>query len=505
MKRLIVLALFCCGNAINEMMQLTFSPIFSSTQAVFSISSGYVTLLPTLFLIAFAPAALGLSLLRTRWGLRSCLLAGSSVQALGACLRFTACTIPAHPLGFPLLAAGQLLAALAQPVYTNLPAVLSTTWFDSSNRALATVAATMANPIGNALGSVVPGLAVPEVPSGASPAAAASALAKLTMAQALVAMLVCAATWALVEDMPAVPPSAAAALHRGRLHRHAKGSPTDSQAALLLASAPAAEEDVTDTPPSALLAPTLPPTSNSPWAVLKRDYGDLLCSNGNFLKLLGGFGVGLGAFNALLALLGQLLAPCGYAPSVAGLAGGAMLATGLLSALGAGVALKATGAFVTALRLGIGCASVGMVGFLAALRPGNAPALLAASAILGIAAVPLLPLTLENAAEATFPTPEDASASLLTSAGKVMGVVFVAALQPLVASSTCSTVFTPAAGVVVGAMAVAAMGLLSFQVDYRRTASERSTSTSTSSTFTAGGGGEGEGKDSEEGGNIGNF
>lgn len=497
MKRFIVLALFCCGNAINEMMQLTFSPIFSSTQAVFSISSGYVTLLPTLFLIAFAPAALGLSLLRTRWGLRSCLLAGSSVQALGACLRFTACTIPTHPLGFPLLAAGQLLAALAQPVYTNLPAVLSTTWFDASNRALATVAATMANPIGNALGSVVPGLAVPEVPSGASPAAAASALAKLTMAQALVAILVCVATWALVEDMPTVPPSAAAALHRGRRRHHAEGSPTDSQAALLLASAPAAEEEATD----ALLPPTLPPTSNSPWAVLKRDYGDLLCSNVNFLKLLGGFGVGLGVFNALLALLGQLLAPCGYAPSVAGLAGGCMLATGLLSALGAGVALKATGAFVTALRLGIGCASVGMVGFLAALRPGNAPALLAASAVLGIAAVPLLPLTLENAAEATFPTPEDASASLLTSAGKVMGVVFVAALQPLVASSTCSTVFTPAAGVVVGAMAVAAMGLLSFQVDYRRTASERSTS----STFTAGGGGEGEGEDSEKGGNTGNY
>ena len=204
-----------------------------------------------------------------------------------------------------------------------------------------------------------------------------------------------------------------------------------------------------------------------------RDFSALL-SNANFLRLLLGFGVGLGAFNALLALLGQLLAPCGYKPSVAGLAGGAMLATGLFSAIGAGLALRATGAFVPALRIGICCASAGMVGFLLALRPGNAAALLSASAVLGAAAVPLLPLTLENAAEATYPTPEDSSAALLTSAGKLLGVVFVAALQPLAAASTCTSVLTPAAGVVVGAMAVAALGLLSFRVDYRRTALERS-------------------------------
>ena len=214
MKRFVVLALFCAGNAVNEMCQLTFSPIFASAQAVFGVSAAAITALPAIFLIAFAPAALGLALLRARWGLRSCLLAGSAVQALGALLRFAACAAPAHRLAFPLLAFGQLLVALAQPVYTNLPAVLSTTWFPAPQRALATVAATLANPIGNALGSVLPGLVVPDVPAGGSPAAAAAALAHLTLAQALAAALVAAAVWAWVEDQPAVPPSAAAALRR---------------------------------------------------------------------------------------------------------------------------------------------------------------------------------------------------------------------------------------------------------------------------------------------------
>ena len=472
MKHFFVLAVFCAGNGINEMMQLTFSPIFASTQAVFGVSAAAVTLLPTLFLLAFAPAALALAFLRTRWGLRRCLLAAGCVQALGAGLRAAACAAPSAPLAFPLLLAGQLLAALAQPVFTNLPAVLSTTWFAAPSRALATVAATLANPIGNALGSVVPGLVVPAVPAGASPAAAAAALARLTLAQALVALLVLAATWALVADAPAVPPSAAAALRRAL--QLPQPSP-DSEAAAADSEAASAASEL-EGPSAALLSqppPPLPPAPTRSLALLLRDYSALL-RNGNFLRLLLGFAIGLGAFNALLALLGQLLAPCGYAPATAGLAGGAMLATGLLSSLGAGLALRASGAFVPSLRVGIVCACAGVAGFLAALRPGGSGALLAAAAALGAAAVPLLPLTLENAAEATFPVPEDASACLLTSAGKLAGVAFVAVLQPMAAAATCASPATPAAATIAAAMAVAALGLLTFRADYRRTASERS-------------------------------
>ena len=102
-----------------------------------------------------------------------------------------------------------------------------------------------------------------------------------------------------------------------------------------------------------------------------------------------------------------------------------------------------------------------------------AAAVLAASALLGAAAVPLLPLTLENAAECTYPIAEDSSASLLTSAGKLAGVVFVVALQPLAGAGACATVLTPAAGVVAGAICVSALGLLAFRADYRRAAAER--------------------------------
>jgi hypothetical protein len=483
MKRFLVLALFCAGNLMNEFMQLTFSPIFASTQAVFGVSAAAVTLLPTLYLAAFAPAALALALLRARWGLRACMLAGAGVQALGALLRYAACALAARAPArgaFPLLAAGQLLAALAQPIFTNLPAVLSATWFAAAQRALATVFATISNPIGNALGSALPALVVPDVPPGASPAAAAAALARLTLAQFLAAALVAAAVWAWVEDEPAEPPSAAAALRRAAAAARRAAAADDAAAGDAgaddaAAGAAAAAGDAAEAPSAALLAPAAARAAApapGAWAALRRDYAALL-RDSNFVRLLVGFGVGLGIFNALLALLGQLLAPCGYAPSVAGLAGGAMLASGLFSAVGAGVALRATGFFVPALRVGIACAALGMVNFLLALRPGGAAALLAASAVLGAAAVPLLPLTLENAAELTFPIAEDSSASLLTSAGKLAGVVFVLILQPLVGRGACATVLTPAAGVVAGAIGCSALVLLSFRADYRRAAAER--------------------------------
>jgi hypothetical protein len=486
LKRLLVLALFCLGNGVNEMMQLSFSPVFAATQAAFGVSAVAVTALPTIYLAAFAPAALALALLRTRLGLRACLLGGAALQALGAWGRFAACAAPTTRGAFALLAAGQAVAALAQPVFTNLPAALAATWFSSADRALATVAATLANPIGNALGSVVPGLVVPD---GASPAVAAAALARITLAQAVVASLVAAAVFALVDDAPAEPPSAAAALRRAAAARgggdgggaggggnggggDGDGGGNDgsdagagASAALLGGGATTAVDVVAKQAarPSAPLA--------AAWVALLRDAAALV-RNRNFCWLLVGFALGLGVFNALISLLGQLLAPCGYSPATAGLAGGAILASGLLTAIGAGFVLRLTGAFVPALRVGIAGAAVAMVGFLLTLRPHGEIALLVAATALGAAAVPLLPLALENAAEATHPIAEDASAALLTAAGKLCGVVFVVALQPLAALSTCATVATPVAAVVAAVIAVAAGCLFAFRVDYRRVAAE---------------------------------
>jgi len=445
MRERLVLLWFCLGNGLNEFAWTCFSPIFRNVVAAFCVTDFLASLLPLSFLLLFAPAALMVAYLLSRFGMRAVLLMGNAAQVIGCWLRFAACAAaawgPPSALGgaFAMLLFGQGVVALAQPVFTNLPARLSSTWFSSRARPLATTTATLANPVGNALGSALPALLLPallaEGEAGRA-AAAARDLALLCLAQAGAATVVLAGTYAHVPDEPPTAPSAAAALRRG--------------AAAAAAAAPDAGS----------------------WGGVLRELRALL-ADGNFCALLGGFGLALGTFNALFSLLGQLVAPCGYSGSFAGALGGAMLLTGLFSSLGVGALLLRTSALVPALRVLFCCAAACALGFLGALRPGAGGALLGAAVVLGAAAVPLLPVALETAAESFFPVSEDASSGLLTAAGKGLGAGVLFGLQPLVAGWDCRALVSPPAGLLVGLLAVSGAALACFKRDYKRERAER--------------------------------
>ena len=407
-----VLTVFCLGNGLNEMMQLTFTPTAASTARAFGVSEFAASLLPTVYLVVFAPAALVLALARGRLGLRGAIVAGCTVQMVGAWVRYAACALPTadgietppHPY-FAALLVGQALAALAQPVFTNLPAVLATVWFSAAARPLATILGTLCNPIGNAIGSIVPGLVVAD---DASPAEARSGLAWLTLGQALVASAITIAAAVLVEDAPRVPPSAAAALRRSAMlgveqgvGRAAKtlsagrsGADVNVSADSTLESRPIIGNDDGTNPllnygdiPSGSDHPAVAPSITRAAAALFHDVRALFgvdAGGAAFGRLVLGFGLGLGVFNALLGQMGQLLSPCGYGAGVAGLAGGVMLLAGTLGAVAAGAALsRATpSAHVYLLRGGISVALTALLGFLAALQPGRTGLLYVAAAVL---------------------------------------------------------------------------------------------------------------------------
>jgi len=472
-----VLALFCLGNFINEFCWNFFTPVYRETASVFNVSDAAVTLLPVAFLVVFPPAAILVSWVRGRYGMRGALVAGACVQAAGCWLRYAACAGVAPDRGralFAVLLAGQALTALAQPVFTNLPAALAAVWFCPAGRPLATMLGAMANPVGNAFGALVPGLLVPPLGAGGAGAVegARAALAWLTLGQAAAATVVALGVWRWLPEAPPSPPSAAAAMQRGwgreggagEGERRAGLEGGDSSGAKLLEGAGAAASGG---------AP--PPT---PWSELRSAFRALLCGaeHGSFRWLLGGFALGLGIANALLALLGQVLAPCGHGAGDAGLVGGALLGAGLLTAAGASAALSASRAYVGLLRLGMGGTLAGALGLLACLSPGVGLArLLPAAAAFGALAVPLQPLTLESAAELTFPLPADASAALLTAGGKLLGAALVGAMQPLLGrgpNGGCAGLAAPAAILVLACLAAAAGALAMVRPQYRRLAAE---------------------------------
>ena len=116
-----------------------------------------------------------------------------------------------------------------------------------------------------------------------------------------------------------------------------------------------------------------------------------LLANREFVKILVGFGVGLGLFNALLTDLGQLVQPlychagnatdgggadglvCDYAASSAdaGMFGLAMIGTGLVGAGAVGFALDATHLYRPFLKGGFVLSLCGMLFCMLELKPHN--------------------------------------------------------------------------------------------------------------------------------------
>lgn len=455
-SRFLLLLLFALSSAANAFLWISFAPIFSLAQDWFRVSAWAVNFLSLVFMILYLPGSLGAAVSMDRLGLRATLLLGVGGNAVGAWLRYAgAAALPHSGAGFALTMAGQVVASLVQAVFVNAPARISADWFPRKERDTATVVASLSNAVGSALGSLLPAVFV-AVP-GDLPAFL------LGTAAALTALLLVSLA-GVRADRPPTPPTAAAALRARVLSPSAggggSGGPSGGLSEALL-------EGGSGSGGAGTAAPAAPPGAI---AGVLRAYADLLRRR-NFLLLTIGFGVGLGLFNAVLTLLSQLLAPCGYSDNDAGNAGAALLGTGLLVAAGAGAALEATRAYAAMLRGGMAAASAALLFFLGVLRPGQVGLVLGAVAVLGAFLIPLLPIALENAAECTFPVPEDVSSGLLMIAGNYVGLALTLAMAPLL-GGTCATVATPAAGVMVGVQAVAVVALACFKSEPLRQEAE---------------------------------
>ena len=498
--RFVVLAIFSLANASNAFLWICFSPIFQYATERFQVSNTAVNMLSLVFLFAYLPASIMTVYVVERYGLRTGLVMGTAMNAVCCWIRYVATFVPAAGGGsYALLLVGQVIGAIAQPFFTNLPARVSAEWFPASQRDGATVVASMSNPVGNALGSVIPALVV----------AAAGDIPSLLLGQAVACTVLALISYVGIPAKPPSPPSASAAHRQAErqrmeaLHHSASGHATTEQASATptrkTSAAAAGEALLNDAPvdtPQPLYgsgnggvaviqhgedvsgsgghATTAAGGAHAALHAMKEDLVTLL-RNRNFLCLATGFGVGLGVFNALLTLLAQLLQPCGYGDQTAGNAGAALLGAGLLGAGIAGVVLEKTRLYVPVLRLGIVAALACTVFMLGSLRRDAEDALTASFALLGFFLIPLLPVALENAAECTYPIPEDTSSALLMTIGQVVGIILIFALGPLLAtpaSAACETVVTPSAGFVLGWMVLAAAVIAAYRKDYRRQAAE---------------------------------
>lgn len=381
-RRWLVLLAFSFANLCNAVLWVTFAAIAPLAESFYGVSDTLINSFSVSYLVSYIPGSVVALLVYSfrKDGLRRGVILSAALSSVGATIRYWA----SPKYGITLF--GQYLCALAQPFLTNVPPKLATAWFPASERDVATVLASMSNPVGIAVGSILPAVLVSENDG------TVNGLNTLLLVEAILATMAAIVAAILVKSRPAHPPSAAA-------EQEALESRSDSS----------------DEPIFHVL-------SNNVLSCM---------SNRHFLVLFVAFGIGLGMFNALTTLTEQLIAPYCYTDDDASLFTGLLLGCGLLSAGTIGVYLDKSHEYRFMLKLLFTSATVSFLLYAVVLRPNARWELAIVFSLLGAAMLPILPSALEAAVECTYPVPEEYSTGLLMSAGMLTGVCFIIVLQRL--------------------------------------------------------------------------
>jgi sugar phosphate permease len=138
-------------NIVVSWDWLTFAPVSASAAEFYNVSETAINWLSTGFLFAFivmSPVTI-LTLNRTP---KTAIMVSSCFLLVGNWLRYAATRANGR---FGLLMFGQILTGLAQPFVLAAPTKYSDLWFTESGRVSATALASLANPFGGAVCSLM--------------------------------------------------------------------------------------------------------------------------------------------------------------------------------------------------------------------------------------------------------------------------------------------------------------------------------------------------------------
>jgi FLVCR family MFS transporter 7 len=404
-KRWLIVFLFLWAGAANSMVLLTWSPIFSQATTYFSsalgsnsVSTG-VNMFFSAFQIMFLSGTLGATLMLKKYGLRVTLLYAGLLTCVGCLLRWG--IAQSHSKEDPnlnavstyvLILLGTFFVAQVQPVYLNLPTVISMTWFGVGERDFAMTILSLANTAGSAIGSIVPSLLVPESDQTAS--ALGPDIANLLLVQLCVAAASLVCVYFAFANAPPEPPSLAAEqlLRASQIYQAGAGS-----APANAGGGGSGDETFEDDEKQKVLS--------------VRESVHRLLGNTQYVLVLCGFSCAIGSLNSLASLLGQL--PTNNTSTQVGLIGFSLILSGFVGAVACGVVLSAYKAYATTLKVAYCGAVVSWVCFFLSAHNDNFNVMCLFGALTGFFVLATIPAGLQNAVECTYPVSEDISVGLL--------------------------------------------------------------------------------------------
>jgi sugar phosphate permease len=339
--RWVVLALFVFSGVANAMVYLTWAPITDKAQTYWNdINITAVNLLSVIFQICYVPGTFLALRFAERHSLRGLLLRGGFLTSIGCVFRvFGTLLIDSSSGGsYALVLFGTFFVGLSQPFYLNMPAKIASTWFGVSERNAATTLASLANPLGSAIGSLLPAMFV----NSESDHAIQTGVRTLLLVQMIVALVALGLSFFFLKSQP-------------------------------------------ETPASASSAKMLELKSSKGLNTIREDMGHLF-QNAEYRKLLVSFSIVLGNLNAITALLNQL--PGNYSNGDIGLTGAALIMSGFLGAFSTGFVLDCSKSLKKVLKTAYFLTTLSWIFFLSNCRNNNFPLFITSAALLGLATLP---------------------------------------------------------------------------------------------------------------------
>ncbi|KAJ9215259.1 hypothetical protein DTO166G4_3144 [Paecilomyces variotii] len=407
-------------NIVVSWDWLTFSAISTTSAAYFQVSEGAINWMSTAFLFAFCLVTPITIFTLNKGGPKPAILATSALILVGNWIRYAGTKANGGIFGLAML--GQILIGFAQPFCLSAPTRYSDLWFSDHGRTSATALATLANPLGAAIGQLVDSVWATEpsdVPN-------------------MVLYISIISTVATVPSifLPAAPP----------------------------------------TPPSASSQATVSRGS------LRKEITQLFCTVEFYLIFIP-FSIYVGFFNSVSSLLNQILSPYNFSETDAGIAGGILIIVGLIASAIVSPLTDRFKHYLTTIKILIPIVAASYIGliFAPSSPAGIAPSYVVC-AILGASSFSLLPVTLEYLVEITYPFAPEIGSTICWTGGQLLGAIFIIVQDALKAPSDAHPPYNMRNALIFSAVISAivvplplSLGLFGRKVSRRRLRADRST------------------------------
>ncbi|KAJ5961969.1 hypothetical protein PENPOL_c006G09478 [Penicillium polonicum] len=348
-------------NIVVSWDWLTFSSISTTAAEYFDVSESAINWMSTGYLFAFCAVSPIVIWILNKGGPKPAIITTATLLLVGNWLRYAGTRANGGIFGLAMF--GQILIGFAQPFCLCAPTRYSELWFSDKGRTSATAVASLANPLGAALGQLI----------DSEWASKPSDIPNMVLYISIISTVASLPSFFL----PASPP----------------------------------------TPASASSA-----KPHTPLGAAVRE----LTSTREFWQIFIPFSVYVGFFNSVSSLLNQILSPHGFSETEAGIAGAILIVVGLVTSAIMSPITDRYKHYLGSIRVLVPIVAVTYIGLIFAPgSAAGIPPSYVVMALLGAASFAMLPIALEYLAEITYPLSSEIGSTICWTGGQLLGACFI--------------------------------------------------------------------------------